>query len=264
MTDLEKALGETEVVAEAALKSATIVVKQARALTRAALTGNLASIRRNQERLDAALEELQNDVSRARSSWPYSEDDEKRYLQEAFGEQLVATARENGMSMHERDEDYISYPSILRILPADRAVRIDGKRVATIRPSFLVELLRKKRDKPIRFRPQPFLEALFTVYKGISSGASSRLKLGSSGPVIPLSEVFKMLTALPGHSREYGRNEFARDLFLLDSSGHRITRRGATVSFSASTGTRRNFFRFIGPEGQPVEYYGIRFTEAGA
>ena len=52
----------------------------------------------------------------------------------------------------------------MRILPGDRAVRVDGKKVAAIRPSHLAGLLLKNQKKPARHRSDRFLEALYTVY----------------------------------------------------------------------------------------------------
>ena len=80
---------------------------------------------------------------------------------------------------------------------------------------------------------------------------------------MPLDRIYRLLTSLPGINREYDRTDFARDLYNLDSSGLRRTRSGASVSFPASTGTRRprGLFSFVGPDGRDVEYYGVRFTE---
>ena len=70
---------------------------------------------------------------------------------------------------------------------------------------------------------------------------------------------------MPGSSRDYDRSDFARAVYNVDASGAKRTRSGATVSFPSSTGTRssRGLFSFVGPDGQDVQYYGIRFTEDG-
>ena len=73
------------------------------------------------------------------------------------------------------------------------------------------------------------------------------------------------MTALPGTARDYDRSDFARDLYILDSEGPHTSRKGAEVSFPSSTGTRRrsaDLFSFVGPDGDSVEYYGIRFSGA--
>ena len=84
---------------------------------------------------------------------------------------------------------------------------------------------------------------------------------------MPLVRIYRMLTSLPGSDREYGRTDFARGLYLLETGGHDKTRTGATVSFPASTGARSpraaDLFTFVDADGQDVHYYGIQFTEAG-
>ena len=89
---------------------------------------------------------------------------------------------------------------------------------------------------------------------------------GAVGRVITLLRVYSMLTSLPGATLEYTRTDFARDLYLLDTSGLTNTRTGATASFHASTGARspraQDIFTFVDSDGRDVQYYGIRFTEA--
>ena len=48
--------------------------------------------------------------------------------------------------------------------------------------------------------------------------------------------IYELLTLQPGAAREYSRQEFARDLYLLDQSGVATVRSGATVSFHAARG----------------------------
>ena len=65
----------------------------------------------------------------------------------------------------------------------------------------------------------------------------------------------------PGTAAEYGPSDFARDLYLLDTSGVTRTKTGARVSLPASTGTKssRGVYTFVSPDGRLLTYYGIRF-----
>ena len=266
MIELENAFSSTESIATAAAKSAAGVVSQARALAKAAQTGNIAGIKRSQEKLDEALEALGQEVASATSCWPYTEDDERRLFDEDYVHELRTTAARMGLKMYEQDGRLVSYPFIVRILAADRAVQIDRKKVSTIRPSYLVDLLLKNQKKSSGFNPQRFLESLYAVYTDIAGGESPTMLSAGSGRVVPLIRIYKLITALPGAARDYDRSDFVRDLYALDSQGPRRTKNGAAVAFPASTGTRMRAgdqFSFIGPDGDRTDYYGIRFSGSG-
>ena len=258
MVSFEQAFSDTERAAEAVSESVRRVGTEARALARAAKTGNLSAIRRAQAGLDDALNALQQNAVNA-SHWPFHEEEEEQYMADRYAEELRHAAEKQGLDMYERDGNLISYPSIVRIVPRERAVRIDRKKVSTIRPSHLASVLMANQNKSSGFSSTRFLESLYNVYSDIISNESS-----DRGRVVQLARIYRLLTSLPGANREYDRSDFARDLYLIDSNGPKLTRRGAVVSFPSSTGTRRrssDLFSFIGLDGQSVEYYGIRFSE---
>ena len=60
-------------------------------------------------------------------------------------------------------------------------------------------------------------------------------------PGVPakLVDVHRVLTLLPGAARDYTRQEFARDLYLLDQSGIVNTKDGRRMTLPASAMTRR-------------------------
>ncbi len=268
MTDLEQAFDDVERAAASTLESAAGLVKQARSLQKAAREGNIARLKRTRTDLDASLSGLREAVANAVESWPLpDEDQEVRYLEEHYSGEFRSVAAGKGLEIHERDGRLISHPSIVRILPRDRAVRIDGRKVSTIRPSYLADLLLKNQKKGSRHRSDAFLESLYAVYADIVHGESSgRLMPDDWQRVVPLARVYKLFTSLPGAGRDYDRTDFARDLYRLQDGGPIRTRKGATVSFPASSGTRqakRDLFTFVGPDGQDVVYYGIRFTKGG-
>ncbi len=267
VTSFEQAFGDAENAAEAARKSASQVVSQAKALTKAAQSGNIAAIKRGQEKLKEALAELEQEVSNASACWPFTDEEEKRKFDDGYAAELQNAADGIGLKIYERDGLLISYPSIVRTLSADCAVRVDRKKVSTIRPSYLADFLLKNQNKSSGFPPERFLETLHAVYKEVVSEGASGLAQGSGGRVVPLARIYRLITALPGGSREYDRADFARDLYKLDSEGIDRTKSGAAVSFPSSTGTRRrssDLFSFVGPDGNNVEYYGIRFSENDA
>ena len=264
--NFEQAFSDTERAADSALKSAGAVNTQARALMRAAKAGNIAGVKRAQAGMVEATKSLRQEVDNANAVWPFQEEDEERYLQDGYAAELTAAAQDAGLSIYEQDSALISYPSIVRILPGERAVRIDRKLERGIRPSHLAETLLKNQRKRSGFSPARFLESLYAVYSDIAGESESdKDMVGGIGRVVPLARIYRLMTSLPGASRDYGRNDFARDLYAIETEGPSATRRGHSVSFHSSTGTRQPranlLFEFIAPDGQRITYYGVRFSE---
>ena len=158
MISLEQAFSDTERFAESALKAARGLTNQVRALERAAKAGNISAIKREQGRLSEALVVLQQEVQNAASSWPFSDEEVAQYLNERYAVELQAAAADVGLKVFERDGNLFSYPSVLRVLPSENAVRVDRKKNSTIRPSHLAEQLLKSQTKTSGFTPARFLE----------------------------------------------------------------------------------------------------------
>ena len=127
MGRLEQAFANVEDAAEAALKSASALTVLAKRLQKAAKEGNIVAIKREQDRLDGALDDLSAGVSAAVSSWPLEEAEEEAHLRDGYAEELRAVAAECGLTMHERDGRLFASPSIVRVLPGERAVRAIGQ-----------------------------------------------------------------------------------------------------------------------------------------
>ena len=267
MGRLEQAFADVEDAAGAALKSANDLGRLARKLQKAAEEGNIAAIKREQDRLDGAMSDLSASASAAACSWPLADADEDACIRDGYADELREAATERGLTLHERDGRLFASPSIVRLLPSERAVRIDRKKSYAIRPSHLAHMLAENQKKPGRYPVAQFLESLHAVYVDIVRGdeTASRLMPGKQGRVVPLARIYRLFTSLPGQQREYTNLDFARDLYLLETKGATTTKSGAVVSFHASSGTKRgsDVFTFVGPDGQDAQYYAVRFTEAG-
>jgi hypothetical protein len=261
MPTFEQGFADAEKAADSTIKSAADLARLAKALQKAAKEGNIAAIKREASRLDDALGSLRQEVANAIETWPFHDEEEEEYLREHYAAELRDVAAEKGLEIYERDGVLISHPSIVRILPGSRAVRIDKKQVSALRPSHLAGTLANNQKKPRRFRSEAFLEALYKAYQPFArEQTSSRL---IKDPVVPLSSIYDVFTSLPGSNREYDSTDFARDLYFLELEGTLTTRSGARASFPSSTGARRarGSFPFVGPNGQVITYYGIQFSE---
>jgi len=159
--------------------------------------------------------------------------------------------------MFEADERLLCYPSLIKVLPGEAAVEIDRRREKRLRPSVLVGLLATTQARPPRFRPKPFLESLESGYNLVRSQGRQR-----DAAVVRLVDVWGVLTLLPGQQRDYTRAEFARDLYLLDSSGVATAKSGRVLRWHASSGTRGSgTLATVAQTGQRQLYWGISFTD---
>ena len=262
MPTFEQGFAAVEAAAEAAEAAAKKLATTARRLRKAAQEGAIGKLRREGDQLADALATARETVTGATASWPFAESEETTYLSERYAEELQGEAAAVGLSVSSRDEALVCSPSIIRLLPADRALKIDGKRRAAIRPSRLAADLHAIQQ---RMRPrsdaqhQRFLEALYkasTVIKGKTSDP-----LFDATRVVPLAQVYAVFTSLPGTSAQYTRTDFARDIYLLDSSPVTTTRSGSRVSFTSSVRRSSGIFSFVDRNGNVIRYYGLQFSE---
>jgi len=256
LSTFERGFADAERAAIAAANAASSVVKVAKQLQKAAADGDIAKLRKAADRLDAAMDLTRQEAANARSAWPYSTDEEEAYLRDRFEAELLETARTEGLRIDRHDERLISFPSVVRILPSERALRIDRTRVTAIRPTKLVALLKANRDKKPKFKSEQFLEVLLSTYRLVGGK-------DGMGRTIPLDSLHKAMTLVPGAAAEYDKNDFGRDVFLLDRSGLDRTKAGLSFSLPASTGTKggTGIFSFVAPDGEVIKYYGIAFSE---
>ena len=257
---LEKALTKTEADAGAAFDTAMAAVRSLKKFRAAAKSGDLRDLRKTIEATEQAITALRQQFSNAKDGWDF---DEETYLSgNGFLSEICETAKQMGVTVFEQDDRLYCYPALIKVSPNERAVFVDKKRVTRIRPSILVAHLKELQRQPARFKSEPFLAALFSAY---SKAVAMRGKgLLQTAPVIPLLDIYELLTLLPGQAREYSKPEFARDIYLLHRSGFDTTKSGAKVSFPASTGTKTptRTISVITESGEEKRYYGISFTPA--
>jgi hypothetical protein len=256
----EAALQQTEADADASLKGAAEATSSLKRLRSVVHDGNLREVRSALAAADQSVQALQQQVARTVEGWDF--DDASYFGSGAYTRELLETAARMQLAIFEQDDRLYCYPSLLRVLPAERMILIDRARERRLRPSTVVQHLRKVQDRPPRFRPDAFLESLFNAYRAlVQRHGSDRL---TAGPVERLARIYELLTLLPGQSRDYARQEFARDIYLLDRSAITETS-GFVVSFPASTATKSTsgVITAITENGQERRYWGIAFTRAG-
>ncbi len=255
---LEQALAKTEADAAATLKAADTLTRSLRRFHAAAKSGNLRELRASVEDAEGDMAGLRQQFANAKESWRF---DEEPYLANGlYSKEVIAAGQQIGLRIFERDDRLYCYPALIRVSSRDKAVYIDKKVERRIRPSVLAARLRELQRKPPRFRSEQFLAALHEAYKKLAAARGKDLL--EMSPSIPLVDIYRLLTLLPGQSQDYAREEFTRDIYLLDRSGVNTTRDGAKVTFPfTGRAPQRETLTVIDEEGGVKRYYGITFTE---
>lgn len=252
---LEEALAGSEERVDAALSAVAAVTRELKKAKTGAQRGQLRDLRRA---LDAAVGRLQEAAKLTADAAGSFDFDDRAHLGEGgYVEELLAEAEKQDVAMFEADGQLLCYPSLIKIVASDAAVEVDRRRERRLRPSLLVGLLAVAQARPPRFRPEPFLESLAGGYDLVRTRDAAR-----PGSVVRLVDIWAVLTLLPNAQKDYARPEFARDLYLLDSSGVATTKSGRVAGWHASTGTKGSgTLTTVARTGQQQLYWGISFKD---
>lgn len=253
--NFEGALLTVESEAEATIRAAAAVSRELKKAKAAAAAGQARDLRRALEAAEALAAQLAEAAVALHASYDF---DEAAHLASgAYTKELLAVAEAAGLTMFEEDERLLCYPSLVRILPGDAAIEVDKRRDRRLRPTVVIRHLQAAQARGPRFRPEPFLDALCAAYDLVVARQGKK-----PDAVVRLIDVWSVLTLLPGQSREYTKQEFARDLYLLDQSGKaEVPRDGRRPRFLASTGTKSSgSLTTVARNGQPQRYWGVSFS----
>ncbi len=257
---LEQALARAEGDVDAALRAGLAVVTALKKLRAAVRTGNLRDLPKAMGTADNTVLALSQQFSNAKDGWDFDADG---YLSgKSFLDEIVRAGKALDLRIFEQDGRLYCYPVLVRVLPNDKCVQIDKGREARLRPSVLAKRLKDLQSKPTRFRPQAFLDCLYFAYS-VVIGKRKQTSLDSTASA-SLMEIYKLLTLLPGQSKDYSVQEFGRDIYLLDKSGVTRTGDGHQVRFAASTGTKEGkTIRVVTEAGQQKTYFAVAFGRHG-
>ena len=252
---LEQSLAHTEADALETLSAAKNLLRPLRRLRSAAETGNLTEIDSSIAAAQTALAALQRQLNETKQGWDF---DAHSYLTKGgYVQEVITTAMNAGVKLVKRDDRLSCYPALVRVSAGEKAVYINRKRERRIRPSVFVDLLKQQQGRPMSFRPDAFLAALYQAYS--KTVAEKFDTSGASAPIIPLVDIHSLLTLLPGQAKAYFRQEFVLDIYLLHREGVDTTKQGARVSFPISRGVKGKTLTVIDETGEERRYYGIRF-----
>jgi hypothetical protein len=247
----ERACELAERAGVAAQSAAKRLDRAAKAIEVAARSGDPAKLRNAADELKSAVADARTPLDAALTAWPYSDEAVSDYLAGDYGRELVDTARSLNVKLDRLDDRWTAFPVVLEVVPKGRAAKVDGKRVTSLRPGVLVDLIRRRQSAK-GARPDRFIEILHSGYKAVAQ------PLG-----VHLVNIYDLLTILPDARAGYSRADFARDVYLLDTSPVRQTKSGATIEFKGSTGAKGSAkaLTVIPPEGMPKHYYAVSFRD---
>ena len=250
---MEAVLTAAERALDDALRSAAAATRDLKRALGAARTGQVRDLRKS---LSAALSVADELATGTRALADTFDFDEQAYLSSgAYVKELLAEAAARGLTIVEDDDQLLCYPSLLRIRPIDAAIEIDKVRDRRLRPSVLVTALSRAQERGPRFKAEPFLDGLRSAYELLVAGKRP-------DAVIRLVDIWTVLTMMPVQRAQYSRQEFARDLYLLEQSGVTSTLRSPrTMLWAASTGTKGSgVLVTVARTGQERRYWGVSFT----
>jgi hypothetical protein len=262
-SSLEQELNALENQLAAASRAAASALAELKKARRSAKAGQLRDLSRSLAEGRRAAKRFSEELATADSSWkfelePYFADG--RYLKE-----LLQEAERAGLELFERDGRLYCFPMLLALSAKDVAVMVDRKPERRLRPRELVRLLLARQKRPQRFNGQKLLDTLFDAYRRLDRRVLRDWtpEVRGNGPVAPLIKIYELLTLLPGSEREYPKEEFARDIHLLDKQPDLRTKDGRRFALPAATGTKVTGQRLTVVDQQGCEkiYVGIRFDK---
>ena len=231
-----------------------------RALRRQAAHGDLGALEKLFRDAPRQVEQVGAALTEARDGFSYDAD--AAFASGAYTAELLAAAKEHGLVLVERDGRLTAFPLLLKLEPKAQAVRVGRRLERQIRPSVLVERL-KKAQVADGFHAATFLGLLFDAYADLAPGeqAGWRPTTAGQGPVVRLADIHDALTRLPVAAEAYPRAAFACDLLRLNRHPDTRTRRGHRFSLPASTGSKgAGRLTVYDEHGAEHTYVGIRFA----
>ena len=128
---------------------------------------------------------------------------------------------------------------LLALSDKDMAVMVDRKPERRLRPRELVRVLLARQKRPQRLTSKSCWKlCLRDTADWTAQPPDWTPERPGKGPVVALVRIYELLTLLPGSERKYPKEEFARDIYLLDRQPDLRTKDGRRFALPAATGTK--------------------------
>ena len=253
ITTLDQLLADSE-------KHGKALLARVRGLRKKTAAGELAPLTGLFEPLPRQVEQFVASVETARDALTY--DAAAALTDGSYLAELQAEARAQGVVLTERDGRLSAFPLLLKLEPRTQGVRIGRKLERRLRPSVLVDQLKKAQAATL-FDAVRVLGQMFAVYGTLARTIQPawRPDANADGPVVALNDIHAALTVLPVAAASYPREAFAVDLLRLNRLPDTRTAGGHCFTLPASTGSKgRDRLTVYDETGGEHIYVGIRFS----
>lgn len=241
-------------------RQAAQVLRSARKLRRAAREGAVASFPSGIAELQDNAAKLQDTIGQAGTAPPI--DLSTAFADGRFLDELSRAAAAASVTLVQREGRITAYPVVLRLDARNQGVRIGRRLERRIRPSFLATQLRALQQRGGRFNARGFLDRLLRAYAVLAAGRMPDWQVNrpGDGPLVPLADLYDLLTLMPVAAADYPLEEFLVDLLRLDREPDACTGRGHRFQLGGSTGTKgAKRLSVFDEAGAQHDYYAIRF-----
>ncbi len=262
---IEGALDAVREAAKQAMKASKEFDAAAKAIDKAAASGELAKLRTGLNRALGAAAAVDRSAGVVERAWPWTDSDEEALIASTFMLEVAAALRDQGVELNPYGSGWSASPVLVSVDPKSRSVRIDRIRRTALRPSLLAEAIVAARRKPST-KPIQFIETLLAGYRAAVGTGSVQGELGRTGASVQLTEIYRLLTLLPDARRTYSLEDFARDLFALDRSGVAETKDGWRLFLSSSTSSKSGggVLTVLDERGAPQHYFAAAFRQVAS
>lgn len=242
-------------------RQAALALRSARRLRKAAHEGAVAGIPTAIGDLRDSAAKLQASVAEAAVAPGI--DLAASFADGSFLEELSRAAAAAGVTLVQREGRITAYPVVLRLDARAQGVRVGRRLERRIRPSFLAGQLRALQQRGGRFNARSFLDRLLRAYTVLAAASMPEWAPNKpgDGPLVPLADLYDLLTLMPAAAAAYPLEEFLVDLLRLDREPDARTGRGHRFELGGSTGTKgAKRLSVFDETGAQHDYYAIRFS----
>ena len=184
-----------------------------------------------------------------------------------FHEDLLRAANEEKLYISVSDEGkYFCYPITLTITPKESCLLIGKKKVYTLRPSHVIAFIKTMQSKKGPFNQRKLIDILYKCHSLAGKQICSTGNFGAYSPNmnIPITDIYDILTIMPGSTKEYSAFDFAKDIHeltnnqsILTSDGHRLKCREA----SAGSRGKTKSITLVTKDGHEMRYTYLSFVK---